>query len=118
MVTLSELGKSMDDGFRRSNAFRKGKFITRVIIYSNKEKALLFSQRKRHNICTLPQDCCLNVQEMVSYLELSAGLCCCRSITQQQTLQGQSSSSYQKLNFIDLLRALKTLGLSILNIYL
>lgn len=37
------LGKSMDDGFHRSNAFRKGKLITRIIIYSNKEKALFFS---------------------------------------------------------------------------
>ena len=108
----------MDDGFHRSNAFRKGKFINRIIIYSSKEKALLFSQRKIPNISTLPPDYSLDVQEMVSYLELSAGLCCCRSVTQQQTLQGQPCGPYQKLNFVDLLRALKVLGLSILNIYL
>ena len=36
----------MDDGFHRINAFRKGKFITRIITYSNKEKALFFFTEK------------------------------------------------------------------------
>jgi|UPI0000021E6E hypothetical protein len=52
--------ESMDGGFGRSIMCRKGSTVTRVSIYSNKNKTLSFPQRKWSNIVNLPP-CCWQV---------------------------------------------------------
>lgn len=53
MMVDKALFKSMYDGFVRSTVCRKGKFITRVSIYSRKEKALSSSWRKQCNVVSM-----------------------------------------------------------------
>jgi hypothetical protein len=51
--------ESTDAGFGRSITCRKGKSITRISIYSSKNKTLSFSWRKWSNVVNLPPGCWL-----------------------------------------------------------
>lgn len=51
--------KSTNGDFGRSIVCRKGKSISRISIYSGKDKALSFTQRKWSNVANLPPGCWL-----------------------------------------------------------
>jgi hypothetical protein len=51
--------QSVDGGFSRGIMFSKGKSITRISIYSSKNKTLSFPWRKWSNIVNLPPGCWL-----------------------------------------------------------
>lgn len=55
MTVNKALCKYISGGFSRSITFTKGKFITRINIYSSKGKTLSFPQRKGSNVAYLPQ---------------------------------------------------------------
>lgn len=59
MMMDKEFCKSTDGGFGRSSMCRKGKSITRISIYSSKNKMLSFPWRKWSNVVNLPPGCLL-----------------------------------------------------------
>lgn len=50
---------STDSGFDINNMNRKGKFISRINVYSSKDRVLSFPWRKWSNIINLPSYCWL-----------------------------------------------------------
>jgi hypothetical protein len=59
MIIDKAFCQSMDGGFSRGITCRKGKSITRISIYSSKNKTLSFPRRKWSNVVNLPPGCCL-----------------------------------------------------------